>query len=286
MTKRWVVLAAVAVGAGLAVSCSGPRLPATARGELLLTVDGKVRHGPFRLGRADLEALPRAAFRAVDPASGLEARYEGVALQPLFADALEAEPGADTILVRTEDKEALPLSPVLLRQYRPILADRIDGAPVAPQLAWPNVDQQGIRRDPRAALWWARKVVGLELMAWDKGWGRALRPPPGASDAARLGAGQFALRCTACHRLGKAGGERGPALDGAAARLGREGFVAAVRRHPLWQERLGTELAPGDDVAAQLHAFVEVVDLSGPSDEPAQPEPREPRGPGRGPSAP
>jgi hypothetical protein len=168
-----------------------------------VTVEGKVKGGPFPLGRADLEALPRAGFRAVDPATGREARYDGVVLQQVLAEKIEAIEGADTVLIRTGGKEVLPLPPNVLRQYRPILADRIDGQPVAPQLAWPNLDQLGLQRDPRAALWWARQVVAVELVAWDRTWGRALRPPPGSSDAARLGSGQYALRCTPCHRLGR-----------------------------------------------------------------------------------
>jgi hypothetical protein len=277
----------MALSAG-GLACGGPQLPRSARGEVLLTVEGQVKYGPFQLGRADLEALPRAGFRAVDPGSGREARYDGVALQLLLADKIEPIEGADTVVIRSADREAVPLPPTVLRQYRPILADRIDGQPVPPQLAWPNLDQLGLQRDPRAMLWWTRQVRSVELVAWDRTWGRALRPPPGASDAARLGGGQYALRCASCHRLGKAGGERGPALDGAATRLGPTAFMAALRGHAVWQERLGTELSPGDQVAAQLHAFLAAVDSAGDVQDdgpPEKPEPEAPRGPPPGPGA-
>ena len=264
MTKRWLVgLAAGGVVAAWVAGCGGPQLPKAARGEVLVTVEGKVKYGPFPLGRADLEALPRTGFRAVDPATGREARYDGVSLRQVLADRIEGIEGADTVVVHTATREALPLPPMVLRQYRPILADRIDGQPVPPQLAWPNLDQLGLQRDPRALLWWARQVERLELIAWDRTWGRSLRPPPGASDAARLGGGQYALRCTPCHQLGKAGGARGPALDGAGSRLGLTGFMAVLRTHAIWQERLGTELSPGDQVAGQIHAFLSAVDLAG-----------------------
>jgi hypothetical protein len=288
MTKRWLVsVAAVGVVAVGAAGCGGPQLPRAAHGEVLVTVEGKVKYGPFPLGRADLEALPRAGFRAVDPVTGREARYDGVSLGLVLGEKIEGIEGADTVVIHTASKEALPLPPVVLRQYKPILADRIDGQPVPPQLAWPNLEQLGLQRDPRAVLWWARQVVRLELISWDRTWGRSLRPPPGASDAARLGGGQYALRCTPCHQLGKSGGARGPALDGAATRLGLTGFMAALKTHAAWQERVGTELSPGDQVAGQLHAFLAAVDTAGDSlqDEVTPERPATPSGPPAGPGA-
>jgi len=291
MTKRWLVsLAAGGAVAVVVAACGGPQLPKVARGEVLVTVQGKVKYGPFSLGRADLEALPRTGFRAVDPVTGREARYDGVSLGQVLSEKIEGIEGADTVVVHTATKEALPLPPMVLRQYKPILADRIDGQPVPLQLAWPNLDQLGLQRDARAVLWWARKVESLELVAWDRSWGRALRPPPGASDGARLGGGQYALRCTPCHQLSKVGGASGPALDGAASRLGLAGFMAALKRHAVWQERLGTELSPGDQVAGQIHAFLAAVDTAGEGqgDEgPAEKEdrPGKPRGAPPGPGA-
>ncbi|HET9555256.1 MAG TPA: c-type cytochrome [Anaeromyxobacteraceae bacterium] len=278
MTKRWLV---VLIGAAAVAACSGPQLPRTASGPAVLAVRGQVKHGPFALGRADLAQLPRAGFRAVDPATGKEARYDGVALQPLVYQKLERIDGADTVLIVTASKQAVPISPVILRQFKPILADTIDGQPAPLQVAWPNVEQQGIARDARAASWWAHDVEAIELVAWDKTWGKALRTPPGSSDAARLGAGQYALRCASCHRLNGAGGQAGPALDGATGRLGLSRFVAAVRAHPAWQDRIGTELAAGDDVAGQVASFLSTVEASGPlpPEEPLTPPSRGARAP-------
>jgi hypothetical protein len=186
-----------------------------------------------------------------------------VALLPFVQRWLEPTEGADTLVFVTRDGLAIPVSGPLIRQYGPLLADEADGRPVPPQLVWPNADQRGLDADPRAATWWTGPLETVEVMAWDRTWGRALRPPPGISDEARLGAGQYALRCAACHRLHGVGGLRGPALDGAAARLGRVPFVAAVVRHPGWPARVGAELADGGDVAAQVAGFLAASDLAG-----------------------
>jgi hypothetical protein len=39
--------------------------------------------------------------------------------------------------------------------------------------------------------------------------------------------------------------------------------VKALKTHSVWQERLGTELSPGEQVAGQLHAFLAAVDVAG-----------------------
>jgi hypothetical protein len=254
----------------LAAACAGPRLPTAVHGETVLTIRGQVKFGPFYLERKDLAGLPRAGFRAVDPAAGREARFDGVALREFVVRKLEPSEGGDVLLFVGRDGLTFPVSAALLRQYRPILADRIDGAEVPLQLAWPNVEQQGLDADPRAALWWVHQVVAVELVAWDKTWGRALRAPPGVADGGRLGASQYLLRCAACHRLRGVGGDRGPALDRAVSRLGADRFVAAVRAHPGWPERVGTDLARGEDVASQVSAFVAATELS------AMPPPEEP----------
>jgi hypothetical protein len=281
MTKRWMTGLA-AVGA-LAAACGGARLPTTARGETLLTVRGQVKGGPFHLGRLDLAALPRAGFRAVDPASGREARFDGVALTR-FMGLLEATDRADTLILVGQDGMAVPVPAGLSRQYGPILADQIDGQAAPLQLAWPNLDQRGLDADPRASTWWAHEVVALEVVAWERAWGRALRAPPGVSDEARRGAGQFQLRCATCHRLHGAGGQNGPALDGVVTRLGRPRFVAAVLGHRGWPERLGTELEGSEAVAAQVAAFLVASEVAGPqaSDEPPPAPQRRspPRAPG------
>jgi hypothetical protein len=261
-----------------AVACAGPRLPTKARGETLLTVRGQLKGGPFHLGRADLAALPRAGFRALDPATGREARFDGVALVKL-GSRVEVTDHAETMVAVAKDGTAVPLQAGLLRQYGPILADQIDGQPAPLQLAWPNLDQRGLDADPRAATWWAHEVEAIEVVSWDRTWGRALRAPPGVSDLARHGAGQFTLRCAACHRLHGTGGERGPRLDGAVSRLGQGRFVAAVVAHPGWPKRLGTELERAEDVAAQVAAFLAAVEVAGIA--PADEQPPPPPNPGR-----
>jgi len=264
MTKRWLRAAVSLAGLVAGVGCSGARLPTVAVGETVLTVRGQVKDGPYFLQRSDLARLPRAGFRARAPGSGSDARFDGVALLKFLEVFLQPVDGADTLVFLARDGRALVITGAIIRQYDPILADQVDGAPAPPQLAWPNLDQRGLDADPRAALWWSGPVEALEVMTWEKTWGRALRPPPGISDEARIGAGQYALRCAACHRLRGVGGQRGPALDGAVSRLGAGPFLAAVQRHPEWPARLGTELTSGDEVAAQVAAFLAASDLVGP----------------------
>lgn len=274
-----MALSAVAVGLG----CSGGRLPSKATGERLLAVRGQVKNGPFELGRKDLASLPRAGFRARAPAAAAEARYDGVSLKKLIEFEVEPIEQADTLIFLSKDGVAIPITGAIIRQYGPILADEVDGAPVAPHLAWPNLDQRGLDADPRAALWWTGPIEAVEVLAWEKTWGRALRAPPGSSDEARLGAGQYLMRCAACHRLHGAGGQRGPALDGAVGRLGAGPFVAAVQRHPGWPSRVGAELASGEAVAAQVAAFLSTSDQSGvqaPEEEVRPPAARPARRPG------
>jgi hypothetical protein len=265
MTKRWLrgggggALAAVSLGVG----CSGAHLPTRAVGETVLTVRGQVKAGPYFLQRSDLAHLPREGFRARAPGAAAEARYEGVSLRRLLEYHLQPVEGADTLIFVAKDGMAVPVGLGLVRQYGPIVADQVDGAPVPPRLAWPNLDQRGLDADPRAATWWTGPLEAVEVVAWARTWGRALRPPPGSSDAARLGAGQYGLRCGSCHRLHGVGGQRGPALDGTVGRIGVPAFVAAVQRHPGWPARLGPELAAAEDVAAQVAAFLAASDLAG-----------------------
>jgi hypothetical protein len=270
----WAALAALTLGAA---GCGGARLPTRATGEPLLTVRGQVKAGPYYLQRSDLEALPREKFRARPPGAAAEAAFEGVSLRRLLEYHLQPVQGGDTLVFVARDGVVVPVTLWLIRQYGPIVADRVDGAPVAPRLAWPNLDQRGLDADPRAALWWSGPLEGVDVMSWSNTWGRVLRPPPGGGDDARLGAGQFALRCAGCHRFQGVGGQRGPALDGAAARLGLAAFVAAVQRHPGWPARLGTELTSTEVVAAQAAAFLAAADLGGVSPpEPLKPDPEKP----------
>lgn len=267
MRKRWLLAWLGAwgalLGAAAGAACGGARLPARPAGEADLTVRGQVKGGPYFLRRADLGALPREAFTALPPGAPAALRLEGLSLRALLEDTLQPAQGADTLVVVTADGLAVPLTFGLIRQYGPILADRADGAPVALRLAWPNLDQRGLDADPRAPLWWASPVEAMEVVSWGGTWGRVLRPPPGAGDAARLGAGQYGLRCAPCHRFHGVGGGKGPALDGAAARLGEAAFVAAVRAHPGWPAGLGVELQPVEEVAAQAAAFLAAADQAG-----------------------
>jgi len=251
-------------------SCLGPRLPIAPRGEQVLGVRGLVEGGPFALGRADLAGLPRSAFLGLDPATGREARYEGVALGLLVTDRVERQPGVDTVVVESADVLRLPLPVTLARERQVLLADRIDGAEAPLQLAWPNRAQPGLDRDPRGALAWAHGVVALDLVRWRATWGRALAAPVGSSDQARRGAGQYGLRCSPCHALHGVGGRRGPALDGAPGRLGLEPFLVAVRAHPGWTALLGAELTPDAEVLGELTAFLGAAEVAG---EPAPQEP-------------
>lgn len=263
MTKRWLMAWSALAGGLVAAGCGGARLPTRPVGETLLTVRGQVKDGPYYLQRSDLAGLARTGFRARPPGATAAVRFDGVSLQRLLEFRLQPIEGAETLIFVGRDGVAVPVSGALIRQYGPILADTEDGKAIAPRLAWPNLDQRGLDADPRAALWWTGPIEAIDVVSWDRTWGRALRAPPGASDEARLGAGQFALRCAACHRLHGAGGLRGPALDGKVGMLGREGFVVAMRRHAGWPDRVGAELAPGDEVAGQLAAFLAASDLAG-----------------------
>lgn len=276
MTKRWLKAGLGLLVATLGAACAGPRLPTTAAGATLLTVRGQTKDGPFFLGRADLAKLPRGTFKALPPGATAEVTFGGVDLKKLLEFHLQLPEGVDTLVFVTSDALALPMSLGLIRQYGPLLADEADGQPVAPRLVWPNLDQRGLDADPRAGLWWAGPIEAVELLSWDRSWGRVLRSPPGVSDEARLGAGQYATRCAACHRLRGVGGLKGPALDGALKRLTVAGFVAAVQRHPGWPATVGNELTAGEVVAQQAAAFLAATELSvmpPPAEEPVRPRP-------------
>ena len=282
MRKRRI-MARLAGGAALAAlclgtGCRGARLPNKQAGETVLTVRGQLREGPYFLQRSDLEGLPREKFRARPPGAAAEAAFEGVSLRKMLEFYLQPYQGSDMLVFVAKDGVAVPVTLGLIRQYGPIVADRVDGAPVAPRLAWPNVDQRGLDADPRAAYWWTGPLQEVEAVTWSRTWGRVLRPPPGSDDAARLGAGQYAMRCAGCHKFHGVGGQRGPALDGAAARLGPGPFVAAVQRHPGWPARIGTELTSSDVVAGQVAAFLAAVDEAGvPPPDDLKPEAARPR---------
>ncbi len=258
MRKTCIVL-------GLLAACSaGPRLPTTAQGQAVLEVRGALKKGagPYALGRADLEKLPRRSLRGVDPSTGRSATWEGVSVVSVVSERVDLANGADTVVVRTSDGAAIPIPLTLIRQWRPLPADRADGEPLAvPVLAWPTLEQRGLETDPRADGWWARGVVAFEIAEWQKAYAPALAIPDGAPDDARRGATWYGDRCIRCHKMRGAGGERGPDLTTVAARLGPGPFAARLDRHPGWKET--TVEPPGPEGAQQLWSFLRAVAAAG-----------------------
>ncbi len=245
----------------LAACSSGARLPRSAQGETVIEIRGAVDGGPYAVGEKDLAALPRRAVRGVDPVSGREALWEGTPLALLVSERAAPKKGTDTVIVRTTEGTAVPIPLTLVRQLRPVVADRADGAPIAMRvLAWPNLEQAGLTTDPRQASWWAHGVRALEIVFWQKTLGTALAAPPGASDRARLGSGEFGARCVACHRLRTAGGERGPDLTVVAERLSHDRFRELMRSHPARTD--GIE-PPGAEASEDLWAFLRAVAAAG-----------------------
>jgi mono/diheme cytochrome c family protein len=222
-----------------AAACSSKeRLPRAAQGAPVLEVRGAIKGGPHELGRGDLEKLPRLKVNGVDPRTGRPAVFEGPSLAVLVSDRVELRRGADTVLVRTSDRAAIPIPLPVIRQLKPVLADRMDGVRITPmEIAWPNAEQRGLATDPRAAAWWARDVVALEIVDWQRTFGPALAPPEGAQDEARRGAGVYAESCISCHRVRGQGGERGPDLTTVALRIAPQRFAELLPAHPGWTDR-------------------------------------------------
>ncbi|WP_242344064.1 hypothetical protein [Anaeromyxobacter terrae] len=252
-----------------AACSSGPRLPRTAQGEKVIEIRGAVEGGPYAVGEKDLAAMPRRGVRGVDPVTGREALWEGTPLALLVSDRVAPKKGTDTVIVRTTEGTAVPIPLTVIRQLRPVLADRTDGAPIAMRvLAWPNLEQAGLTTDPRQASWWAHGVRALEIVSWQGTLGTALAAPPGAPDRARLGSGEFGARCVACHRLRSAGGERGPDLTAVADRLSHDRFRELMRNHPARSD--GIE-PPGAEASEDLWTFLRAVATAGEGGGPSAP---------------
>jgi mono/diheme cytochrome c family protein len=260
MRKLALFLASVS----LAACSGGPRLPKKAHGAPAMTVGGAVRGGPFALGQADLDKLPRRSVRGVDPVSGREAVWEGTSVDELVSKRVEVLRGADTVLVRTADRAAIAIPLTVLAQNKPVLADRADGVRIATNvLAWPTIEQRGLETDPRSGFWWARDVVAFDLVDSQKTFGPALATPDGAVDGARRGSSLFGERCIACHRLRGVGGQRGPDLTTVAARMRQAPFAALLDKHPGWKGTGGDP--PGEQGVAALWAFLHAVAVAPPN---------------------
>jgi hypothetical protein len=270
---------------------------------MVLTVRGKVEHGPFLFGTGDLPGLPRRSFQARHPATGRTVLFEGLSLAEILSSKLAMQERADTLVLRSRDGSAVPVPLVLVKQWKPILADRADGRPLAEWaleagarvgpllLAWPNVDNPGLATDPRAPAFWAGAVDAVEVVVWRQTWGRALRVPPGAPDAARLGADAILYRCMTCHRLRGVGGERAPELTRVVGSAGPDAFATRMRAHLA---KVRPVPAPGEgegEALGGIARFLAAVEVATPAKaeagakagEPEEDlEPEEP-GPGRPP---
>jgi mono/diheme cytochrome c family protein len=268
----------------LASACAlGPQLPREPTGARVLEVTGRIRGGPHGVGAGDLASWPRRSLRGTDPVSGRTAAYEGADLSALLA-GVQRERGVDTVIVRTEGRLAAAVPLWIVWQFRPVLADRADGAPLPGLvLAWPNADQPGLGGDPRALSWWATGVVALELVEWPVH-ARALAPPVGASPAARLGAGPFQARCLGCHVARGVGGGVGPDLTHVAERLDPDAFAMALRNHRAWPASR-PEVAPPAEETGRIHAYLAALGAAaraGVPDEPAEERPGAAGSPGGG----
>ncbi len=181
----------------------------------------------------------------------------------MLSERIELAKGADTAVARTANGAAFPIPLTVIRQLNPVLADRKDGVRTATRvLAWPTLEQRGLETDPRAAAWWVRDVVVLEIMDWQRTFGPALATPDGAPDEARRGATAFGDRCISCHRLRGAGGQRGPDLTSVAARIGAEPFAELLERHPVARTPDGESDVQRE--ATELWSFLRAVAIVGP----------------------
>jgi hypothetical protein len=277
------------VFAAMFVACAGPR-PRAPRGEVVVSFEGKVENGPFRFGKGDLALLPRRSFKAISPVTGKEASFDGLDVSTILSDEMELGKGVDIAIVHGQNGYAVHVPIAALRQLKPILADKENGAPVAAplQLAWPNVDQPGIDTDPRMRWWWVGGVKKVEMQSWFATYGKALRVPQGSSDDARLGAESISIACMACHKVRGVGGTRGPELRFAAVHGDLQAFSESMREHLAKESGMVAAPLTSSATARQIAAFLRAIDLAGsrPDEEaPVEqslPPPRAPGGYGPG----
>lgn len=268
----------------LACSRSQPRPPPTA--EVVLTVEGRLRGSPVQLDLAGLHGFEQRTLRGHDPRAPSELSYEGTSLAALVRE-LDPKREVDLAVVHGASGYAVAVPLPAIRQYRPVLAEKANGRPVAEAigedagrlvLAWPNSDAPGFDIDPRTRWWWARDVKRIELVPWYRTYGRALRVPAGAGDDARRGADAFANSCIHCHRLRGVGGERGPDLSAWTPSGGPAQLLETVRAHASrFPELKGVDLTRG---VPEIAAFLEAVRSAGPplpGDEPPEEKQDEPK---------
>ena len=270
MTTRNSGRGARLVLAAALLACSGSR-PRPASGDLVFQVSGRVESGPHKFGKDDLAKLPRRSFEAVAPQGGPKAKFEGVALVEIFSREVEVMRDVDIALVHGRGGLAVAVPVAALRQLRPILADRVDGAPISAWradagtllLAWPNQEQPGIDTDPRMRWWWVPGVVKIEMVSWLPTYGRALRVPAGASDEARLGAEVVQGSCLNCHKVRGIGGTRGAKLDDEAVAKDPGSFSSRMRDHLAKTSGMPAAPQVTPTQARDVAAFLRAVEIAG-----------------------
>jgi mono/diheme cytochrome c family protein len=223
---------AATLGATLpATGCSSAPKPVPPKGAVALEVTGMVENGPFRFGQEDLPGLPKREVRAVLPGSREEERVGGISLAAVLTKAMRIEAGADTAVVTGEGGVAMPVPLFAVLQFTPVLTEK-------GSLVWPNAESRGLESDPRIHGWWVAGVRRIDLVSWVRTYGKALRVPPGAEDAARFGAEGVATECIGCHRVRGAGGSAGADLVKTFQARGGAAFLEELERHPATPLRL------------------------------------------------
>jgi cytochrome c553 len=169
---------------------------------------------------------------------------------------MRIEAGADTAVVAGEGGVAAPVPLFALLQFKPVLTEK-------GLLVWPNAESLGLESDPRIHGWWVAGVRRIELVSWVGTYGKTLRVPHGAEDAARFGAQVVATECIGCHRVRGTGGTAGPELVKAFQAKGGAAFSEELERHPATSQRLFRP--PTSEDSARIAQFLRAVAASGES---------------------